>query len=291
MKGLRVQTGESRLRTGVKAEPGDAVGTRTAGEATAGTEARAGSAGESAALLSASHQPAAPARPAARRSQPPACPRPDPYRLCWNPKSPPRRPRSQNPSLRFPDPIPETVSLPLTPTPVPATHLPSASSAEPRVGARGSCVDSKYKAKVQPTKTRSRRSRGRISAPAPGPAGCEEPGGSACTAPRAARARGPRSPTDRGGARAKPRPQAEGPPPGPDSAPRLRPRPGPDSAPGAEPRFQRKPSFWPLSAPLPLFPLLTRLSLSLSPLICRLPARAGGVQRRITSPAHSELAV
>lgn len=68
------------------------------------------------------------------------------------------------------DPVLGPDSLPLTRTPVPTTHLPPVSSAEPRVGPRGSRVDSKYRAKVQPAKITSRPSRGRISAPAAGPA-------------------------------------------------------------------------------------------------------------------------
>lgn len=57
---------------------------------------------------------------------------------------------------------------------------------KPRVCVRGSCVHSKYKAKEQPRKTRSRQSRRRISASGTHPTGCQETGGRACALPRAA---------------------------------------------------------------------------------------------------------
>lgn len=55
--------------------------------------------------------------------------------------------------------------VPLLGPQVPATHLSSsASSGEPRVRRRGRRVDSKYRAKVQVAKMRSRPRRGRMSA-------------------------------------------------------------------------------------------------------------------------------
>lgn len=79
--------------------------------------------------------------------------------------------------------------------------------------------------------------------------------------------------------------------------------PAPSPAPGqAPPQVQAPPpgrnsrgnlSFQPLSACLcpPSVHLLICLSLSLSPLICRLSARRWKIQRRILSPAHNELAM
>lgn len=208
--------------------------------------------------------------PARHRTDAAETPDPDPQSGTGPPPPTPPLPEPNLPPPWTPssDPLLGPGSLPLTRSAAPATHLSAVSSPEPRGRPRGSRVDSKYRAKVQPTKTSRRPSRGRISAPAPGLA---EPRKNPQAAPGLGCAR-------------------------PAPAERIRRRTGagsaPSPAPGARPRPQR--GLCGLSPPveipaetglqhsqgsLPSFRLRIfspYLPLSLSLLICRLFARRWG---------------